>query len=538
MVNLITSVNVSTEWDLEGQVHRENPYGEIEVVAILEAADGTQTTLPLFWSGGQVWTLRVSVAVAGEYSLRSKCSDTKDLGLNGLNAQLLVTNKHLDSNPLFHHGAVRVKQGAGFVHADGTPFFWLGDTWWMQMSDRVSWPNDFTTLVQDRAEHGFTVVQVVLGYPGDLATDDPRVGNEGGMPLATDRSRINPAYFEACDRRLRTIIRAGIVPCILGSWGYHLLELGEKTMTDFWRYLVARYASWPVVWALAGETAMSYYLSKDPAGDTERLRSAWTRVSQVVKHFDPYHRPLSTHPRRSSWLDLEDSTTLDFHMLQPGHMRNALGLGVSLIEDARKSFPEQPVVNAEPPYEGHMGTNGPEVQRFAFWSSLLSGAGGFTYGSAGIFQANDRDRPTGNRPDGGAYDATTWDEALTFKGASQLGKARALLEKLPWQDFKPFPEWATTAVRWGEEAYDPPLRVYCAGVPNICRLFYIPRRYWHWDGTVLHCLEPGTRYQAQFVDPERFTTIDAGVALADSKGDWVVPTTPYLMEWLLLLKRL
>jgi hypothetical protein len=537
MASLNTTIHVATEWSLQAKKPRKNPWGEISVSAVMTGPDGTQKKFPLFWVGGDEWKLRVSVSRPGIYTLRTECSDQADTGLQGREAILVAEGIRQESNPLFLHGPVGVKKGKGFFHEDGTPFFWFGDTWWMQMSDRVRWPQDFSTLAGDRAARGFTVAQVVLGFPGDLATDDPRTANEGGLPWEKDLGRINPRYFDACDLRLQTIIRAGILPCILGSWGYHLLTLGEERMTSHWRYLVARYGAWPVAWSLAGETAMSYYLSKDPAGDTEKLRAAWSRVSKAIRSFDPYERPLSAHPRRTSWDDLEDSSALDYLMLQPGHMRNALGIGVACIADARARFPNKPVVNAEPPYEGHMGTNGPDVQRFAFWSSILSGAAGFTYGAAGIFQANDRDRPTGNRPDGGAFDAATWDEAIRFPGAPQLGRARALLMELPWDRFEPHPEWASTSVRWGAESYDPPLRVYSAGIPSECRVHYIPRRYWHWDGAVIHGIEKGIRYRAEYVDPERFARFDLGLVESDAHGDWKAPTTPYLMEWVLVLRR-
>ena len=158
-------------------------------------------------------------------------------------------------------------------------------------------------------------------------------------------------------------------------------------------------------------------------------------------------------------------------------------------------------------------------------------------GAAGIFQANDRDRPTGGRPDGGAYDAVSWDEAMGFPGASQLGKARRLLMELPWDRFEPHPEWASTSVRRDTDIYDPPLRVYSAGIPGECRVHYIPRRYWHWDGAVIHGIEHGIRYSAAYVDPERFTRFDLGAVEPDARGDWKAPTTPYLMEWLLILQR-
>ena len=59
-----------------------------------------------------------------------------------------------------------------FEHEDSTPFFWLGDTWWMALS-RMHWPGDFKELVADRKEKGFNLVQVVAGIFPEFREEDP-----------------------------------------------------------------------------------------------------------------------------------------------------------------------------------------------------------------------------------------------------------------------------------------------------------------------------------------------------------------------------
>jgi len=49
-----------------------------------------------------------------------------------------------------------------FEHLDGTPFFWLGDTWWMGLCKRLSW-DGFQELTANRKAKGFNVVQIVCG---------------------------------------------------------------------------------------------------------------------------------------------------------------------------------------------------------------------------------------------------------------------------------------------------------------------------------------------------------------------------------------
>jgi hypothetical protein len=496
--------------------------------------------VPAFWDGGDAWRVRLTATEPGVWQVRSECSDPADAGLHGQTAVLeAVPADALSTNPLRRHGAVRLSsQGGHFEHVDGTPFHWLGDTWWMLMSERVSWPEGFDRLLARRVEQGFSVVQTVVGFPPDTTPFDGRDGNAGGSPWLLGYERINPAYFQACDRRLAQVVETGIVPCILGSWGYHMLFMGTERMVAHWRYLVARYAAWPVIWCLAGEGAMSYYLSDDKERDSGTLAAAWPEVARAVRESDPWRRPLTLHPRRHSWDDTTEPDTLDFHMTQAGHLPNAPKIAIEALEEGRKRYPDRAIVSAEPPYEGHGGTNGPDVQRYSFWSTMLSGAQGYTYGAAGIFQANDRDRPTGCRPDGGAFDAVFWDDSMLFPGAEQVAWGAELLRSLDGHRFETHPEWASAELRWGHGAYPIPFRTFAAGIPGQCRLVYIPLRWYHWDGPVVHGLEPGIRYTACYIDPESFTRHELGEVSGDAVGEWQAPTLPVMHDMLLLMERI
>ena len=96
-----------------------------------------------------------------------------------------------------------------------------------------------------------------------------------------------------------------------------------------------------------------------------------------------------------------------------------------------------------------------------FWASVLSGAAGHTYGANGIWQVNRKDQPYGKSPHGGDYGHMPWDEAMKLPGSGQLGMAKRLLEKYPWQRFEPHPEWAAweggsaAAVAWGDWIWYP-----------------------------------------------------------------------------------
>jgi hypothetical protein len=534
---LTASLNQAMLWTLESDKDRADPWGEVTLFARAIGPDGTTLRIPAFWDGGRIWRFRISTPTAGTWQLTTDCSDASDGGLHGRTAVLDVAPIAAgESNPFWRHGPVQLTADQSRLeHADGTPFHWFADTWWMLASGRVS-SEGFSTLTAKRREQGFSVIQISIGFQPDTTPFDGRDANAGGSPWMPDYESINPAYFASVDQQLEHLIANGILPCAMGGWGYHALFMGKDRTIAHWRYLVARYGAWPVVWCLAGEGAMPYYLSRTRQADISALLEMWPEVACFVHDIDPWHRPLTLHPREHSWDDTADPSTLDFHMTQAGHQPHAPRIALEQLATGRARFPGKVIVNAEPPYEGHGGTNLTDVQRYSFWTSMLSGASGYTYGAAGIFQANDRELPTGPRPDGGAYDPLFWDEGLKLPGAEQLAKGHALLKSLGLDNFSPHPEWASLDLKVPQDTYNWPIRAFAAGIPGRVRVIYLPLRWYHWDGPLVRALEPGVRYKAAYLEPDVLRRHELGVVTGDGNGEWRGPTLPHLFDWLLLLE--
>ena len=143
-------------------------------------------------------------------------------------------------NPLIQHGMLRVSADKRhFEHADGTPFFWLGDTWWKCLSKRLSF-DDFKELTDDRAKKGVSLAQIVCGpYPDEPFYTD-LWDNEGGKPYLTrDFTEVNPDYFKYADRRMKYMAESGIVPAIVGGWGRRdcdaMKAVGIEGIKRHWR---------------------------------------------------------------------------------------------------------------------------------------------------------------------------------------------------------------------------------------------------------------------------------------------------------------
>ena len=193
--------------------------------------------VPAFWSGAQTWRVRYSPATVGTHTWRSVSTDTGNTSLHGQQGTI-AAHPYTGANPLYRHGPLKVaKDHRHFEQADGTPFFWLADTWWMGLVKRLKWPEDFALLAADRQRKGFTVVQIVAGLYPDMPERDPRGANEAGFPYDASYTEINPAYFDRADQRIRHLVESNLAPCIVGCWGYYLPILGVEKMKRHWRYL-------------------------------------------------------------------------------------------------------------------------------------------------------------------------------------------------------------------------------------------------------------------------------------------------------------
>ena len=529
-----SQTNVPIEFAFTAQNHYKDIFNDIEVDVVFTGPDGQEWKVPAYWAGENTFRVRFAAPKQGRYTYKSICTNPDDAGLHGQVGELKVL-PYDGQNKLYKHGGLRAAATKRTLeHADGTPFFWLGDTWWMGLCKRIDWPGGFRTLTADRVEKGFSVIHIVAGLYPDMPWYDERGANEAGFPWDKDFTRINPAYFDMADLKIEWLVRSGLAPCIVASWGYLLLWTGVESMKKHWRNLVARYGAYPVFWCLAGEVGMPYYLTKDREGDIAFQKKNWTEIARYVRSIDPYHRPLTAHPaheKRGS-KELEEPDLVDFNWLQTGHSdRESIPNTVKLVVEAYESKPTMPVINSEVCYEGIGEQCRQEVQRFMFWSCVLSGACGHSYGANGIWQVNQRDKPYGPSPHGMAWGNTSWEDASQLPGSGQLGLAKRLLERYEWWRFEPHPEWVEP--HWTEEKYSAP---FAGGIPGEVRVIYLS---WYHPNAVVKDIEKVADYRAYLWNPVDGSEQDLGAVTPDADGNWPLPmpSLPLLQDWVLVLER-
>jgi hypothetical protein len=453
---LETEANVMIEIPFTAAREYSDPFNQVTLdVLFREPSDATtaagrELRVPAFWAGANRWKVRYASPIAGTHSFRTECSATDDRGLHDVHGTVEI-KPYRGTNPLYQHGPLHVSGNHRYlVQHDGTPFFWLGDTWWMGLAARLHWPDDVKRLAADRKEKGFNVIQLVAGLFPDMFPFDPRGANEAGFPWQTNYTSIRPEYFDAADQRILYLVDQGYVPCIFGAWGYFMEWMGEAKAEAHWRYLIARYGALPVVWGVAGEANLPWYLAKGfPYDDREQV-TKWTEVARYLRATDPFHRLITIHPtgigRLSARHAIDDPALLDIDMLQTPHGRaNAVEPTVNTVRQSYADHPVMPVINGEAAFE-MLGDNLPtEWTRRMFWLCMLNGAAGHTYGANGIWQNNRRGDPHGPSPHhkgGVGYGRIPWDEAMALPGSTQVALGKKLFQQFDWFRFEPHPEWA------------------------------------------------------------------------------------------------
>lgn len=372
-------------------------------------------------------------------------------------------------NPFVQHGKLRVaKSGTHLEHADGTPFFFLADTTWN--GPALSTAEDWQLYLQDRKSKGFTAIQFNAVCPWRSAPTD--LEGRTAYTITDGKLIPNEQFFKRLDARLKAVNDAGLLAVPVLVWAHKAgdagFDLSEEHIITLVKFELNRYKDANCLFILAGDARYNQT-------DAEK----WKRVGrQVFKDFPGLL--VTTHPTGMNfpWKNWEDEQWLTVLGYQSGHGDDANTLkwihsGPPAEYGQRKEF-TRPIINLEPPYEGHNGYQSRKphsaynVRRATYWSLLSAPVAGVTYGGHGVWSWHSKpgEEPTDHK---GTGVAKVWKEAMALPGAAQMGHVRKLFEQLPWTKLRP----DNTAIEQGTD--DPAKFVSGAKTTdNSIYVFYFP----------------------------------------------------------------
>ncbi len=428
------------ETSLTSAVNYPNPTQQGQVGALFTAPSGEKHKVYGFWDGGQTWRLRFSPTEPGKWTWRTACNDTANAGLHDQQGEFLCTAP-ANKSRFDQHGPVRVAlNGRHLTHADGTPFFWLGDTAWN--GALLSTDAEWSQYIKERVRQKFTAVQfVATQFRAAPAGDrDHQLAFTGA-----DKIVLNPAFFQRLDAKFDALNQAGLLAVPVMLWAINGggnpqvnpgVALPDDQAVLLARYMVARWGAHDVAWILPGD------------GDYRGAKATrWRNIGFTVFGDIP-HAPVLLHPGGMQWVwnEFKDDQWLDIIGYQSGHGDDDKTLRWMtegpLTEDWAR-LPHRPFINLEPPYEYHLSYQSkkpiaPEtVRRAIYWTLLNAPTAGVTYGGHGVWGWDDGTKPPTDHPGTGI--PLPWQKALTMPGAEQMKHLADFFESIEWWRLRPTP---------------------------------------------------------------------------------------------------
>ncbi|HOK45312.1 MAG TPA: DUF4038 domain-containing protein [Bryobacteraceae bacterium] len=396
-------------------------------------ARGQRYAIPGFWDGGKIWKVRFALPAPGEWSYLTASSDP---GLNGIRGTLRCTawtGADKQVNPA-RRGFVRVarsgpRPGRHFEYADGTPFLWIGDTWWNWHKKGIEFAS-FKKLADDRAAKGFSVGQLYFSGNSNL--------------LDVKREMPNLEQIRKVEEFISYANSKGITVWIHAWWSRKGLNVtaGPEKVRRWWRYVIHRLMAHNVIWVLAGEYNMNNYGGLG--------LQFWKDLGAMIRREDPYGRIIGAHPTPPAWEGgaeapqwstgevLHNEPWLDYNQSQTGHGKWRNEMVPVVVAADYKRTPPKPIVVTEPWYEFVEGNPPAEDVRFAAWSAMLSGAAGHTYGGGHVWWAHVPESPSrqGSWPLEAGFERDT----LDYPGAVAMAFMARFFRSMEWWKLEPRPD--------------------------------------------------------------------------------------------------
>ena len=183
----------------------------------------------------------------------------------------------------WEHGRLEVSQNQRFLqHADGMPFFWLGETAWL-MPERLN--REEVSYYFDKARdagYNMTQVQVLNDVPSMNIYGQPSHDKQGNLLTKTDYG-----YWDHMDYIVNQAEQRGIYIGMVCIWG-GVVKAGKLSVEQakvYGSFLANRYKDCPnIIWIIGG----------DIQGDIKA--DVWEALATTIKSIDNNHL-MTYHPR-------------------------------------------------------------------------------------------------------------------------------------------------------------------------------------------------------------------------------------------------
>ncbi len=466
---------VATEVVLLSDKEYADPFNDVDVDLTL--TNGTETyTVPGFWDGGNTWRVRFVCTSVGEWKYTTTCTDTENTGLHNQTSTVNCT-AYVGNLEVYKHGFVKTETDKKyFMYADGTPFFYLGDTHWALGNETLEMVKE---IVKTRAEDGYTVYQSEPIGATFLFQDGVTSADIAGLKAYDKKFReiaayglthTNASHFFPSEMQSFIDNHGGYSDTVMGMGVkkneminfYDLSDEAKTALEKICRYWVARYSAYPVMWTLAQEVDNDFFWEQkaDFHGHKEwgLANNPYKYVAEYMAKYDPYKHPLTAHQEGSTYTNASKSAFRDV----AGHTWYAVQWNPKVTGESINETPldfwqngqGKPVIRYESYY--YMVQTKNFGARARSWFALLSGMCGLGYGAEGGWYYLGAYNQSQDSDDGvdvvtadekkNAKSPSKWKEALEAESSKQVTYIRNFFENKVG-------DWYTLIPRFDDSAY-------------------------------------------------------------------------------------
>lgn len=460
----------------------KNPYTEVKCWVDLQGPD-FEKRIYGFWDGEQTFKVRVTATCPGNWEWISGSNTEDDNGLNGQAGSFNVeswSEQEKAENPNRRGFIHPTSSRHALQYADGTPFFFIGDTWWAASTWRYpltgvapedNWNprpqnHSFENMLRYRQKQGYNSVGLIACFPNWNADaylprhiDENNIGirqawekfgsstakdmhdENGNLPFRltgkgplADFDRINPSYFQSLDKKMDYLNSIGFVPFLETvrrdhgpPWKAYFDWPGS--FTRYIQYIVSRYGSYNMIFSPLHLDWIPPVFSLSGEEFSEALNSWYLEYGPL-----PYGQPVTSliNPATHIIYGTGDEVPwLTMHSVGNNPRNHGF---YPLLEEQFNIVPSSPTANLEPYYPGwgqapnkvagEMAERNSDRDNYfgraQAWGSVLSGAlSGHMYGT-GAYDGTTVGEPEGERP-------LIW-EALQYPAGKQIGFLRKFIE--------------------------------------------------------------------------------------------------------------
>ena len=338
---------------------------------------------------------------------------------------LTVTYSSFSQKPWELHGELQVtSDGRMLQHADGTSFFWLGDTAW-DMTHSLN-HSDLEIYLSDRSTKKYTVLQTVAVPLWNLRSKnlyEEEAFHNGNLESP------NETYWKNVDYVISACENHGLYVAILPVWGNHHVNrdqlLDIRIAKIYSEFIANRYKnSRNIIWILGG----------DLLGSQEY--EIWNKMGNTINSIDSNHlitfHPKGTYNSNAASIWFNNQSWLDINMIQTGHSsKDPSHIIAGAVEREYSRLSPKPIIDGESRYENiKRNLHDPnaqlieafEVREAAYWE-VFAGAFGYVYGHSSIWEFSEGEATYGGD--------MHWKDALNDEAGTQMQYLYELMNSRP-----------------------------------------------------------------------------------------------------------